>query len=153
MQKICTDIFQKKTYICLQTHEKMLRSAQFSRSAASDSLPSHGRQHARLPCPLPTPRAYSNSCTLSQWHHITISSSVVPFSSLLQSFPASGSFQTSQFFTSGDQSIGASPSASVLPMNIQDWFPLGWSFRLDLLAVQGILKSLLQYCGSKASIL
>ena len=86
-----------------------------------------GLQHTRLPCPSPTPRAYSNSCPSSRWRHSTISSSVVPFSSCLQSFPASGSFQMSQFITSGGQSIGASASASVLPMNIQDWFPLGWT--------------------------
>ena len=89
------------------------------------ALWSHGLQHARPPCPAPTPGVYSNSCPLSQWCHPTISSSVVPFSSCLQSFPASGSFQMSQFFTSGGQSIGA--SASVLSMNIQDWFPLGWT--------------------------
>ena len=98
-----------------------------------------------------------NSCALSWWCHLTISSSVVPFSSCLQSFPTSGSFQMSQFFTSGDQSIGVSTSAPVLPMNIQDGFPLGWiSFRmdlLDLLAVQGTLTSLLQHHSSKASIL
>ena len=85
----------------------------------------HEPQHTRPPCPSPTPRVDSNSCPLSQWCHPTISSSVVPFSSLLQSFPESGSFQMSQFFTSGGQNIGVSASASVLPMNIQDWFPLG----------------------------
>ena len=107
--------------------------------------------HARPPCPSPTPGVYPNSCPLSQWCHPTISSSVVPFSSCPQYFPASGSFQTSQLFTSGGQSIGVSASTSVLPMNIQDWFPLGcW---LDLLAVQGTLKSLLQHHSSKASIL
>ena len=90
----------------------------------SDSLRPHGLQHAKLPCPSPTPRACSNSCPLSRWCHPTISSSVVPFSSCLQSFPASRSSPMSQFFTSGDQSIGASALASVLPMNIQDWFPL-----------------------------
>ena len=93
----------------------------------SDSLPPNGLQHARLPCPSPTPGACSNSCLSSQWCHPTISSSVVPFSSWLQSFPALGSFPISQFFTSGGQRIGASASASVLPMNIQDWFPLGWT--------------------------
>ena len=101
-------------------------SIQFSR-CLSDSLRPHGLQHARPPCPSPTSRVYSNSCQLSRWCHPTISSSVVPFSSYLQSFPASGSFQMSQFFTSGGQSIGVSASASVLPMNIQDWFPLGWT--------------------------
>ena len=89
----------------------------------SDSLRPHGLQDARPPCPSPTPRVYSNSCTLSRWCHPTISSSVIPFSSCLQSFPASGSFQMSQLFASGGQSIGA--SALVLPMNIQGWFPLG----------------------------
>ena len=92
----------------------------------------HGLQHTRLPCPSPTPGAYSNSCPLNQWCHPTISSSVIPFSSHLQSFPASGSFQMSQFLASGDQSTGASASASVLPMNIQDWFPLGWTGWISL---------------------
>ena len=96
------------------------------------TLQSHGMQHARPPCPSPTPRVYSNSCPLSQWCHPTISSSVVPFSSHLQFFPASGSFQMSQFFASGGQSIGVSASASVLPMNIQDWFPLGWTGWISL---------------------
>ena len=99
---------------------------QFSHSVVSNSVWPHGLQHARPPCPSPTPRAYSNSHPLSQWCHPTISSSVVPFSSCLQSFPASGSFPMSQFYASGGQSIGASASASVLPMNIQDWSPLGW---------------------------
>ena len=96
----------------------------------SDSLRPQRLQHARLPCPSPTPRACSNSCPSSQWCHPTISSSVVPFSSCLQSFPASGSFPTNQFFASGGQSIGA--SASVLPMNIQDWFPLGLTGLISL---------------------
>ena len=100
-------------------------SIQFSCSVVSNSLQPHGLQHARLPCPLPTLRACSNSCPSSRWCHPTISSSVVPFSSHLQSFPASGSFPMSQFFTSGGQSIGVSASASVLPMNIQEWSPLG----------------------------
>ena len=99
-------------------------SVQFSLSVVSDSLWPHGLQHARFPCLSPTPRAYSNSCPLSQWCHPTTSSSVVPFSSHLQSFPASGSFPMSQFFLSGGQSIGISALASVLPKNIQDWFPL-----------------------------
>ena len=93
----------------------------------------YGLQHARLPCPSPTPGACSNSCPLSQWCHLTISSSVVPFSSCLQSFPASGSFPLSQFFTSGGQSIGVSALASVLPMNIQHWFPWGWTGWISLL--------------------
>ena len=100
-------------------------SVQFSHSVVSNSLWPHGLQHASLPHPSPTPGAYSNSSPLSQWCHPTILSSVSPFSSGLQSFPASGSFQMSQFFPSGGQSVGVSASASVLPMNIQDWFPLG----------------------------
>ena len=103
-------------------------SVHFSRSVVSNSLWAHGLQHARLPCPSPTLGACSNSCPSSQWCHPTISSSVVLFS-CLQSFPASGSFPMSQFFPSGDQSIGVSASTSVLPMNIQDWFPLGWTVR------------------------
>ena len=98
---------------------------QFSHSVVSDSLQPHELQHARLPCPSPTPRACSNSCPSSPWCHPTISCSVIPFSSCLQSFPASGSFPMSQFFASGSQNIGVSASASVLPVNIQDWFPLG----------------------------
>ena len=101
-------------------------SVQFSRSVMSDSLQSHELLHARPPCPSPTPEVYSDSCPLSQWCHPTISSSVVPFSSHFQSFPASGFSQMSQLFASGGQSIGVSASTSVFPMNIQDWFPLGW---------------------------
>ena len=100
-------------------------TVQFSRSVMSSFLQLHGLQQARPPCPSPTPRVYANSCPLSPWCHPAISSSVVPFSSRLQSFPTSGSFPMSQFFASGGQSIGASVSASVLPMNVQDWFPLG----------------------------
>ena len=107
-----------------------LTQVQFSCSVMSDSLWPHGQQHARLPCPSPTPRACSNSRPSSWWCHPTISSSVVPFSSHLHSFPASGSFPVSQFFASGGQSIGA--SASVLPMNIQDWCPLGWTGLISL---------------------
>jgi len=102
-----------------------LSVSQFRRSVVSDSLRPHGLQHARPPCP--TPGVHSNSCPLSQWCHPTISSSVICFSSHLQSSPESRSFQMSQFFASGGQSIGVSASASVLPMNIQDWFPLGWT--------------------------
>ena len=98
----------------------------------SNSLWPDGLQHARPPCPSSTPGACSNSCPLSRWCHPTISSSAVPFSSCLQSLPASGSFPMSQFFTSGGQSIGASASASVLPMNIQDWPPLGWAGWISL---------------------
>ena len=102
-----------------------ISSVQFSHSIMSDSLRPHGLQHTRDPCPSPTPKVYSNSFPLSRWCHATILSSVVPFSSHFQSFPASGSFQMSQFFALGGQSIRVSASASVLPMNIQDWFPLG----------------------------
>ena len=104
----------------------------FSHSVVSESLWPHGPQHARLPCPPPYPGVCSNSCPLSQWCHPTISSSFVPFSSCLQSLPASGSFPMSQLFASGDQSIGASASASVLPMNIQGWFPLGLTGLISL---------------------
>ena len=107
-------------------------SVQFSRSVMSNSLQPHGLQYARLPCPSPTPWAYWNSCPLSWWCHPTISSSVIPFSPHLQSFPTSGSFPMSQFFKSGGQNIGVSVSASVLPTNIQDWFPLGWTGWISL---------------------
>ena len=116
-----------------------LLSVQFNCSVVSDSLWSHGLQHARLPCPSPTPGACSNSGPSSWWCHPTISSSVVPFSSGLQSFPASGSFSVSQFFVSGGHIIRASASASVLPMNIQDWFPLGWTCWIALLS-RGLTK-------------
>ena len=118
-----------------------LLSVQLSCSVVSKSLRPHGLQHARLLCSSPTPRACSHSCPLSRWCHPTISSSVVPFSSCLQCFPASGSFLRSQFFTSGGQSIEVSASASVLPMNIQDWFPLGWTGWISLHPKR--LKSLL----------
>ena len=108
---------------CIQ-NKSFLVIASVQRSVMSDSLRPHGLQHTRPPCPSPTPTVYSNSCPLSQCCHPTISSSVVPFSSRLQSFPASGSFPMSQFFASGGQSIGLSASASVLSMYIQDWFPL-----------------------------
>ena len=98
----------------------------------SDSLRPYALQHARPPCPSSTPGVYSDSCPLSRWCHPTISSSVIPFSSRLQSFPASKSFQMSQFFASGGQSIGVSVSASVLPMDIKDWFPLGWTGWISL---------------------
>ena len=107
-------------------------SVQFSHSVISNSLWLHGLQHARLPCPSPTPGGCSNSCPSGQWCHPTISSTVVSFSSCLLSFPASGSFPMSQFFASGGQSIGASTSAWVLPINIQDWFPLGWTGWISL---------------------
>ena len=109
----------------------IISSVQFSLSVVYSSLRPHGLQHARLPCPSPTPGACSNSCLSSRWCHPAILSSVLPFS-CLQSFPASGSFQMSRFFPSGDQSIGVSASTSSLPMNIQDWFPLGWTGWISL---------------------
>ena len=109
---------------CCLSAGAQFSSVQFSPSVMSNSLWAQGLQQAKLPCPSPTPRAYSSWWLSSWWCHPTISSSVMPFSSCLQSFPVSGSFPTSQFFTSGGQSIGVSASASVLPMNIQDWFPL-----------------------------
>ena len=112
-------------YLSISSSGRSGSSVQFSHSVISDSLPPHGLQHTRPPCPSLIPGVYPNSCPLSQWCHPTISSSVVPFS-WLQSFPASGSFPMSQFFESGDQSIRASASASVLPMNTQDWFPNHW---------------------------
>ena len=104
---------------------------QFSCSVMSESV-TPWPQHARPPCPSPTPRVYLNSCSLSQWYHPTISSSVIPFSSSPQSFPASGSFQMSQLFVSGGQTTGVSASTSVLPMNTQDWSPLGWTGWISL---------------------
>ena len=109
-----------------------VNSVHFICSVVSYSLQHHELQHARPPCPSPTPGACSNSCPSSWWCHPTISSSAVPFPTCLQSFPASGSFPMSQFFTLGGQSIGASASASVLPMNIQDSFPLGWTGWISL---------------------
>ena len=129
-----------------------LQSVQFSRSDASNSLQPRGLQHTRPPCPSPTPRVYSNPCPLSRWCHPTISSSVIPFSSCLQSFPASGAFHMNQFFTWGAQSTG-SFSFSISPCNEYSGlisFRMDW---LDLLAVQGTLKGLLQHHSSKASIL
>ena len=116
---------------CYATH---ISSVQFNCSVVSDSLQPPGLQHATPPCPSPTPGAHPNSCPSSQWWHPTISSSVVPFSSCLQSFPALGSFQMSQFFTWGGQSIGVSASALVLPMNIHDSFPLGQTGWISLLS-------------------
>ena len=119
---------------------------EFSQSVKSDSLRPHGLQHARLPCPSPNLGACSNSCPLHWWHHPTISSSVVPFSSCLQSFSSSGSSLNSQFFISGDQSTGV----SVLPMNIQDWSPLGW---IGLISLQskGLSKVFSNITVQKAS--
>ena len=107
-------------------------SVQFSHSVMSDSLQPHELQHARPPCPSPTPGVCPNSCPVSRWCHLIISPTVVPFSSCLQSFPTSGSFQESQLFTLGGQSIGISASASVLPMNPQDWSPFWWTGWISL---------------------
>ena len=108
------------------------KSVQFSLSVMYDSLRLHEPQHARPPCPSPTPRVQPNPCPLSQWGHPTILTSVIPFSSCPQSFPASGSFPMSQVFTWGSQSIGVAASTSVLPMNTQDWSPLGWTGWISL---------------------
>ena len=114
--------------------------SQFSRSVVSNSLRSHELQHTRPPCSSPTPGAYSSSCPLSQWCHPTISSSVVPFYFHLQSFPESGSFPMSQFFASGGKRIGISASTWVLPMNTQDWSPLGWTGWISLQETKGLAR-------------
>ena len=114
-------------------------SVQFSRSVVSHSVRPHELQHARPPCPSPTAGVYSNSCPSSRWCHPAISSSVIPFSSCPQSLPASGFFPVSQLFTSGGHSIGVSASASLLPMNTQDWSPLGWTVWISLQS-KGILR-------------
>ena len=112
--------------------KNQLCSVQFIHSVVSNSLRPHKLHHSRLPCPSPTPRVHPNPCSLSWWFHPTISSSVIPFSPCPQSFPASGSFQMSQLFASGGQSIGVSASKSVLPTNTQDWSPLGWTGWISL---------------------
>ena len=144
-----------KTYHSKNTdHHKwsyhFINSVQFN-SVLFDPLIPHGLQHTRPPYPSPTPGVYSNSCPLSLWCHPTISSSVIPFSSCLQSCPASGSSQVSQLFESGGQSIGVSASASVLSLNIQGWYPLGWTGWISLQS-KG-LSRVLQHHSSKASIL
>ena len=118
--------------IRIDIYTLLICSVQFSHSVVSDSLWPHGLQHARPPCLSPTPGAYSNSCPLSQWCHPSISSSVIPYS-CFQSFPASRFFQMSQFLAPGGQRIGVSASASVLQVNIQDWFPLGWTGWISLM--------------------
>ena len=124
MRRAASKIFPSNSFIL---------NVQFSSVAQSClTLWPHGLQHARPPCPSPTPRAYPNSCPLSWWCNPTISSSVISYSSCPQSFPASGSFQMSQLFTLGGQSIGVSASTSVLPMNTQDWSPLGWTVWISL---------------------
>ena len=129
-------IIQKKDIKIINIHvfsdTASVSSVQFSHSVVYDSLWPHEPQHARPPCPSPTPGVHPNPCSLSRWCHPTILSSVVPFSSCPQSFPASGSFQMSQFFTPGGQSIGVSASILVLPINTQDWSPLGWTCWISL---------------------
>ena len=143
-RKVMTNVdsLLKSRDITLQTKVHLVKAmvfpvvmcgcVQFSRLVVSDSLQPHGLEHARPPCPSPTPRIYPNSCPLSWWCHPTISSSVVPFSSCPQSFLASASFQMSQLFAWGGQSIGVSASISVLPVNTQDWSPLGWTGWISL---------------------
>ena len=147
-----SDILLYSLKTCRQEKCSNISSVQFSCSVVTNSLWPHGLQHTRPPYPSPAPRVYSGSCPLSLWCHLTISSSVIPFSSCLHSFPASGSLQMSQFFTSGGQSIDWSFSFSISPSNEYSGlisFRMDW---LDLLAVQGTLKSLLQHHSSKASI-
>ena len=136
---------QKETYASMEQN-------QFSHSVVSNDVAPLGLQHVRPPYLSLTPGVYSNSCPLSQWCHPTISSSVVPFFSCLQSFPASRSFPMNLFLISGGQNIGVSASASVLPMNIQDWFTLGWTGWISLQS-KGLSKSLLQHHSSKVLIL
>ena len=133
---------QVSTDFKYSTYSTFPYSVQFGCSVMSNSVWPHGLQYTRLPCPSPTPGACSNSCPLSQWCHPTISSSVVPFSSCLQSFPELGSFPVSQFFKSGSQSTRA--SASILPKNIQDWFPLGWTGWIFILSkgLSGIFSNI-----------
>ena len=141
-----------KIQTCWVPHWCIISSVQFSHSVVSDSLWSHGQRHTRPPCPSPTPRVYSNWGPLSRWFHPIISSSVILFSSCLQSFPESGSFPIkSQLFTSGGQSIGGSASTSVLPMNTQDWFPLGWTSWISLQS-KGLSRVSSKHYSSKASI-
>ena len=131
MPNACSNITKLTIYQYIQKLLLKERKS-VSHSVGSDSLWPHGLQQARLPCPSPIPGVYSNSCPLSRWCHPTISSSLDPFSSCLQSFPALGSLSMSQFVTSGGQNIGVLASAAVLPMNIQGWFPLGWTGLISL---------------------
>ena len=137
-------VIKAKLNLYVDSPELLLLSC----SVMSSSVQSHGLQHARLPCPSLPPGVCSNSCPLSRWYHPTIWASVTPFSFCPQPFPASGSFPMSQLFVSGGRRIGASASTSFLPMNIQDWFPVGWT--VDLLAVHGTLQSLLTAPRSKS---
>ena len=134
-QKYCTDIngWKIRDFYASFSHSlQRFSSVQFSHSVVSNSLRPHESQHSRPPCPSPTPGVYSNPCPSSQWCHPATSSSVIPFSSWPQSLPASGSFPMSQLFAWGGQGIGVSASASVLPMNTQDWSPLGWTGWISL---------------------
>ena len=135
----------------LKNNLHIISSVQFSRSVESDSLQPHESQYARPPCPSPTPGVYSNSCPSSQWCHPAISSSVVPFS-CPQSLPASGSFPMSQLFAWGGQNTGVSASASIPPMNTQDWSPLRWTGWISL-QYKGLSRVFLQHHSSKASVL
>ena len=130
----CRFLYELNGLTCFSYHfrEWLFRLVQFSCSVVSASLWPHGQQRARPPCPSPSPGDCSNSCPSSQWCHLTMSSLVIPFSSCLKSFSASGSLPRSQFLASGGQSLGASAWASILPMNIQDWFPLGWTGLISL---------------------
>ena len=147
-------ILEPKKIKSVKVNQGLFSSIQFSLWLVSNSLRPHGRQHARPPCPSPTAGVYSDSYPLSRWCHYTISSSAVPFSSCLQSFPSSGTFQMSQLFASSGQSIGVSASASFLPMNVQDWFPLGWTGWISLLS-KGLLRvfSTSQFKGISSSVL
>ena len=129
---ILTSFYENRCFLGSRPFRFQISLLMFSHSVVPDSLRPHRLQHARLRCPSPSPGACSNSCPLSWWCHPTIWSSVVPFSSCLQSFPASGSFLMSQFFATGGQSIEAAASASVIPTNIQGWFPLGWTGWISL---------------------
>ena len=128
----CRFLFKKKVIKLQILKLDAGPSVQFSRSVVSDSLWAHELQHARPSCPSPTPGVHPNSCPSSQWCHPTLSSSVIPFSSCPQSFPASASFPVSQFLESDGQSIGVSASTSILPVNTQDWSPLGWTGWISL---------------------
>ena len=146
----------KATSICWES-QMLMKDSQFSHSVVSDSLRPHESQHARPPCPSPTPRVHPNSCLSSRWCHLAISSSVVPFSSCPQSLPASGSFPMSQLFAWGGQSTGVSASVSVLPMNTQDWSPLGWTGWISLQSkgLSSVFSNTTvqkhQFCGTQLS--
>ena len=153
IEKKC-DVQKKCVWVCVVIYTIGLVSQSVQCSVVSDSLQPHGLQHARPPCPSPTPRVYPKSCPSSRWCHPTISSSVVPFSFYLQSFPTSGSFQMSQLFTSGGQNIGVSASTSVLPITIQDWSPLGCTGWISLQSKDSQESSPTpQFKGTNSSVL